>query len=456
MWDESSIFNYTDFMTKWNYYTNVDSHNGNAKKLNKSITGNVSINGNVSSINGNVSSNNTKITVNTTPIKTNDEWNQDKIDIFSIFSRSNIILLIWFLAIYVVLSFILNILYKTPNSDNTNLEIGLLTSRTFDMIIFILILFIIVVFYNDITQNLFINGLDTFINGLDAFGNYVDHKGSVLSSLLFIFVFYLFIYIFNISMYPDNKSIFITIIEVTAWIVFLICIFNLFFRTVFGFSIIDSFIRFINDLFDLLPDNDKDKSNVGGGTVKNDDKHEQIKHAEITHINTTPIVTKKNEPALNEEVFNISNNIYTYKEAAAVCNAYGARLANYDDVEESYNDGGEWCNYGWSNGQMIYFPTQKDTWDKLQHSDATKNSCGRPGINGGYMVNPYLKFGVNCYGVKPPAKDSDLQRMELQKHEIVAKSSEDIELDKKVKYWKQNADKMMNVNSFNNTKWSEY
>ena len=27
--------------------------------------------------------------------------------------------------------------------------------------------------------------------------------------------------------------------------------------------------------------------------------------------------------------------------------------------------------------------------------------CGNPGINGGYFANPDLKFGVNCYGIKP-------------------------------------------------------
>ena len=41
-------------------------------------------------------------------------------------------------------------------------------------------------------------------------------------------------------------------------------------------------------------------------------------------------------------------------------------------------------NYGWSDGQMAYFPTQKDTWDKLQKNPNTKHACGRPGVNGVY------------------------------------------------------------------------
>ena len=37
---------------------------------------------------------------------------------------------------------------------------------------------------------------------------------------------------------------------------------------------------------------------------------------------------------------------------------------------------------------MAFFPTQKDTWEKLQANEESKNTCGRPGVNGGYMGNP--------------------------------------------------------------------
>ena len=54
---------------------------------------------------------------------------------------------------------------------------------------------------------------------------------------------------------------------------------------------------------------------------------------------------------------------------------------------------------------MAFFPTQKDTFDELQKNPRTKNVCGRPGINGGYIGNPYVRFGANCYGVKPEKPD---------------------------------------------------
>ena len=99
------------------------------------------------------------------------------------------------------------------------------------------------------------------------------------------------------------------------------------------------------------------------------------------------------------------SNKYTYKQAQEVCQALDASLASYDQIEQAYNEGAEWCNYGWSEGQMAYFPTQKATYNKLMENPYTKNACGRPGINGGFMGNPNLRFGVNCYGVKPSKPD---------------------------------------------------
>ena len=156
------------------------------------------------------------------------------------------------------------------------------------------------------------------------------------------------------------------------------------------------------------------------------------------------------------EVFNVSNNLYSYEEAPYVCQALGGRLASYDEIEESYQKGAEWCNYGWSEDQLALFPTQKDTWRQLQSSEGNKNNCGRPGINGGYFANPNIKFGVNCYGAKPKAKQSDLDMMESNKHKIAPKSRNQMMVDRKVEFWKENADKLMTINSFNKNEWSKH
>lgn len=116
-------------------------------------------------------------------------------------------------------------------------------------------------------------------------------------------------------------------------------------------------------------------------------------------------------PEEQGEVFHIFNNEYTYEEAKDVCNAYGSRLANYKEVENAYNEGANWCSYGWSNEQMGLFPTQKEIYDKLQQIPGHEHDCGRPGVNGGYFENPNIRLGVNCYGPKPPPKPVDEQYM---------------------------------------------
>ena len=60
-----------------------------------------------------------------------------------------------------------------------------------------------------------------------------------------------------------------------------------------------------------------------------------------------------------KQVFNVSENDYTYEEARAVCKAYGGDLATLEQMIEAHKKGANWCNYGWSDGQMALYPTQK-------------------------------------------------------------------------------------------------
>lgn len=105
---------------------------------------------------------------------------------------------------------------------------------------------------------------------------------------------------------------------------------------------------------------------------------------------------------VGSEVFHVSDALFTYDQAEAVCAAYDAQLATLAQVVEAYNHGAEWCSYGWSSGGMALYPTQKATWDALQGEVDTgrRTRCGRPGVNGGYF-DPSTKFGVNCFGFKP-------------------------------------------------------
>jgi hypothetical protein len=155
---------------------------------------------------------------------------------------------------------------------------------------------------------------------------------------------------------------------------------------------------------------------------------------------------------LKPQVFNIPGNTYIYSDAKALCSAYGSKLATYQQVEDTYKNGGEWCNYGWSEGQMALFPTQQKTFDQLQKIEGHENDCGRPGINGGYISNPAIKFGVNCYGYKPRMTPEEEDIMANQP--IYPKTMKDIAMENRVKYWKDKLKGIL-VSPFNHKTWSK-
>uniref|UniRef100_A0A6C0KFK5 Link domain-containing protein n=1 Tax=viral metagenome TaxID=1070528 RepID=A0A6C0KFK5_9ZZZZ len=152
------------------------------------------------------------------------------------------------------------------------------------------------------------------------------------------------------------------------------------------------------------------------------------------------------------EVFNVSSNKYTYDDAKALCKAYGAKLATYNQIEDAYKSGAEWCNYGWSEDQMAFYPTQKKTWKKLQKIKGHEHDCGRPGINGGFIDNPNVRFGVNCFGSKPSISEEEQDIM--NNASIYPKSKEDRKVDRLVKKYKKNLDSIL-INPFNHNSWSQ-
>lgn len=158
-----------------------------------------------------------------------------------------------------------------------------------------------------------------------------------------------------------------------------------------------------------------------------------------------------NEVDLNRnEVFHIGENVYDYEEAKILCKAYDAELASYDQIEKAYNNGAEWCSYGWSKGQMALYPTQKSTYQELQKYPGNENNCGRPGINGGYIKNPKAKFGVNCYGTKGSPSDKERQMM---KQGRIIPSLPVTKENKKLDFYRRNINKIVKK-PFNNDKWS--
>lgn len=364
--------------------------------------------------------------------KYNDKVDSNNIEklISNVFNQSNMSLVIVFLAIYFVLYFGLGIYFnKSENPVGTQMAV----SRMIDFLVIGTFIFIILSSYLALSED---DKNHLFGYLLQWSKDFFNSNQTIIELGLGLILFYAFVYLCQVPMSMDAKPISISFIENKLWILLAIQIIIMFFKYVLKINIIDDLLtdKLIN-WFNHAPPKD-----VSGNKAPPKD----------VSGNKAPA------PIQIDEVFNVSNNLYTYDDAQAICSAYDAKIATYDQVEDSYNNGGEWCNYGWSADQMALFPTQKNTWDTLQKTDKHKNDCGRPGINGGYISNPYMKFGVNCYGKKPKATAAELARMAANNSKSYPKTLEDQVLDAKVKFWKDNASKMLNLNSYNKDKWSEY
>jgi len=320
-----------------------------------------------------------------------------------------------FLAIYFIIYAILGIFYDGSDPSQHSSK----ASFT-DIIILIIIGIVGWVYYISLSPS----QQDTYWPDLlNSVKGYLNNAYSILEVGLFIIFLYIGIYFFGIPMNPTDKPLTVSFLESKAFILLFILLFVQFFKYVLKIDVIGVIFGDI-----VIPD---------------------LKPVESKNKLTTVAAVK-------EEVYNISNNLYTYEDAKAVCKAMGSRLATYDEVEDAYNNGAEWSTYGWSEGQHAYFPTQKETWTKLQKVKGHEHDLGRPGVNGGYFSNPNVRFGVNCYGVKPPMTDAEKALMDARKDQVYPKSKEDRALDAKVEFWKANRDKMLVLNGYNTKAWSRY
>jgi len=160
---------------------------------------------------------------------------------------------------------------------------------------------------------------------------------------------------------------------------------------------------------------------------------------------TVPEITRK------PQVFHIPGNNYTFEDSKAICSAYGGRLATYSEMEDSYKEGADWCSFGWSDGQMAFYPTQTDKWEKLQKIEGHEHDCGRPGINGGYIDNPNVRFGANCFGNKPVITEKEMNQM--GNTPLYPKTNKELQFDKNVDMWRKKLSEIT-VAPFNNKNWS--
>jgi hypothetical protein len=229
-------------------------------------------------------------------------------------------------------------------------------------------------------------------------------------SLILLLVFVIFIYIIMFSILHKNNessSGWVIAIEVILWITLIITIIvNIKWLNDKDFNVKAE----LNDLFDnkltelnIFATRDE-KSDTKDKDKKEPVKSKDISHNDISHNDISHNMCG-NDP--DAEVFHVESNTYTYDQAKDVCSLLGSRLATYDEVEKAYQNGANWCSYGWSDEQLALFPIQKSLINELKKIPGHKNDCGRTGVNGGYIEDTNTTFGVNCYGKKPYMTDKD-------------------------------------------------
>lgn len=320
------------------------------------------------------------------------------VDLKGLFSGTDMNTIMWFLAVYFAILVILAIFFKDKLAS-----MQAFSGQIIDILVFgTLVYYAVYLYYKNRDKKLVDYLKDELKREVEDF-NTVIYLGILLIGLTGA------TYAYKLLTMASDAPFSLTFVSSIGWIYMCVLLILNFFKHVLGISLLE---------------------NVFPSTKSETEEDTESK-------------------AASDEVFNVSNNLYTYDDAKSVCGSYGARLATYDEIEQAYNKGAEWCNYGWSDGQMAFFPTQKDTWSVLQRNKAHANDCGRPGVNGGYMANPHIKFGVNCYGKKPVASEADLALMKAKKASLTP-AAKDATAAKKDE-WKDAV-----VSSFNKDKWSAY
>lgn len=393
------------------------------------------------------------------------------------------IMFVGFLILYFVLY------YGLGKLMGVGVSADILKTRAINLTVFLILIVGIVYFYYSLPA---INQKHFFTYLMVLFKEEMNDPNMIGVMLLVLVLFYIFVWIMGFPMGKETKPLSLEIIEYKSWVYLILLIFIMFFIYGLHIEVVDYCYQkgyeWWNKIkvFVVPPPVSAHaskhaqapapapapatvlKSNVSASAVpiidtkpiskKIEDDINAINMKKSGSIVKSPSAAGPSMAPKNEEVFNLGNNLYTYDDAQAICKSFDSRLATYDEIEESYNDGAEWCNYGWSDAQMILFPTQKSTWKELQKDPKTKHNCGRPGINGGHMTNPYVKFGVNCYGKKPdPNKlsKSMFDEMNKPKPKSAAAPAQAPAPDPAVEYWKTQQDNIR-MNAFNKKEWSEF
>ena len=378
----------------------------------------------------------------------------------SLFTANNLTIVMWFVGVYAVVYLGLRV-FKNKNGEEPSFQNSV--KKIVDFLVVLLLIFMLITFFYVMSKD---DQNNTTKETKDYIVNFLDNPYSIVPIIAILAGFYLFLFLARIPR-DDNKPFTVSFIEGVLWVSLVIIVIVQFFKQVFNMSILE----FASEV-SALETPEETAANTENSTAstaapvsaETAETSTPATPGESTDSCANNLTPDQVDP--NSEVFHVGNNKYTYQDAQAICKSYGATLATYKQVEDAYTKGGEWCGYGWSADQMALFPTQQSTFDKLKKvddesgCDAKKSgnsvqfNCGRPGVNGGYIANPYVKFGVNCFGKKPEGTEDQLLQMKITDDNF-PKTPYQKELDAKVDFWKNSKTGTLDVKSFNKERWNQ-
>ena len=363
-----------------------------------------------------------------------------------IFNATTLTIIFWLMTVYVIYRLGLSIFGpKSPEAISSG-QLGY--SRTIDLTLGIIFILALVGSYYSMPKS---EQNNIFGYSIEWTYQFFNNPWSLLILIWFTIIFFFLVWLLRVPTAPDVKPILVSFVENHIWVFYMLFAVIFFFKYVLNINIVaillnNQFMQYIENVGSAPSSSPSFWSSMDTGVTQSWDNIIGIPTptaatapsssssspsfmSTLDNEITTDIDDMLGTPSAQssspgsspssssytpsssgpssggssqkKQVYNISQNKYCYQEAQELCEALGATLATYDQIAEAYNQGAEWCTYGWSADQMAFFPTQKSTYDRLAQNPNTMHACGRPGINGGYMANPALRFGVNCYGVKP-------------------------------------------------------
>ena len=109
------------------------------------------------------------------------------------------------------------------------------------------------------------------------------------------------------------------------------------------------------------------------------------------NISITPVHTNNDYYFIGNpqetQVYHIFNNAYTKDEASVECTKRSSRLAHPDELKNAYDNGAQWCSWGWASDGHAYMPNNDKKCNKST------------GLISGKNIENKLRLGANCYGI---------------------------------------------------------